>query len=464
MASACQASLERGISSRFHFDRPTPRSWTWLSGHIFPYGIIFPMMANTAHDAEDNASLPWDESQQGYLLDANLLEFETRVLEVIPGEAERKIVTLERTYFYPTGGGQDHDTGWLGAARVVEVRKPAEGAHLEHLVVGEISPGYVQARIDAERRQRHRQNHSAQHLLSACFQHLFNVPTLSARIKGDAPSTIDLGVQALSEESLQQAEELANRLIFQNLPLRTYFLSPQELAKVPLRNAPKVDEHIRVVEIEGVDYAPCGGTHCNATGEIGLLKILKSEHSRQGVRVHFTAGWTALETFQEVFRAANHTARQLGVAMQDLPQAIERQLAQLKVLQRQAEVWRRTALEFEVQRLLAGAQHTAGDLLVSAFLEERPVQDLRWLAQRLSEEAGAFALLASQERSKLSVVLAVPSQAMEGASAMLRRLLKPLGGNAGGDDHLAQGGLALEASDGAERFNQMAAQLRIWLG
>lgn len=403
---------------------------------------------------------PLHDSQRGYLFDASLLEFETRVLKVRQGKGALKEVTLERTYFYPTGGGQDCDTGWLGEARVLEVLKPPEGTHLLHIVEGEVQPGMVWARIDADRRQRHMQNHTAQHLLSQCFLRLFDLETLSARLRGYAPSTIDLPAVALGEEELRAAEEFANRLVFRNLPVRSYFVSPEDLEKIPLRNPPKVNELIRIVEIEGYDYAPCGGTHCRATGEIGLLKVLKVESMKARTRVHFTAGWTALEEFHRAYQAASRASSLLSVGMESLVEAIQRQSEQLHQLREQLFEFQEERLQREAERLIQQAEAVGALRWVHASYHGRSSSVLRQLAQHLQQEPHTVALLGSEDQGKASLVLFCGTNSGANASQLLHSLLEPWDGAGGGDARLAQGGFQLTTDEWERVFAQLAAQLR----
>src|SRR5512143_2691164 len=170
-----------------------------------------------------------------YLEDSTILEFEANVMAHLTLTDGRNGVVLDRTYFYPTGGGQEHDTGWIGSAKVLEVIKDDDHSRLVHVVEGQVGLGAVTAHIDAERRLRHMQHHTAQHLLSQCFIHLFEIESISSNINGYTPSTLDLGVPTLTREQLDQIEDLANQIIYENRPVKTYFVTPEELQSLPLR-------------------------------------------------------------------------------------------------------------------------------------------------------------------------------------------------------------------------------------
>ena len=226
-------------------------------------------------------------SQYLYQQDVSILEFEALVVERFILPDGRIGIALDHTYFYPTGGGQEHDTGHIDSAKVVDVYKDDANSQLVHVVEGEVSPGPVRACIDADRRLRHMQHHTAQHLLTQCLLRQTGYETISANINGNSPSTLDLLATQVSKADLEQAELQANRIIYEDRIVKTYFVTPDELQSIPLRRPPKVTENIRIVEIDGFDYSPCGGTHVLRTGSIGLVKVLKAERQNDKMRVLF---------------------------------------------------------------------------------------------------------------------------------------------------------------------------------
>src|SRR4030066_298575 len=229
-------------------------------------------------------------SQLLYQEDPTILEFEAMLVENLTLQDGRRGVVLDQSYFYPTGGGQEHDMGVIGSARVVDVYKDENNLRLIHVVEGEVGLGPVKARIDAERRLRHMQHHTAQHLLTQSILRQTGYETVSANINGYSPSTLDLVATQISKSDLDQAELLANQIIYEDRSVTTYFVSPEELHTIPLRRPPKVTENIRIVEIDSYDYSPCGGTHVQRTGSIGLVKVLKAERQNDKLRVYFIAG------------------------------------------------------------------------------------------------------------------------------------------------------------------------------
>jgi alanyl-tRNA synthetase len=391
-----------------------------------------------------------------YLEDPLTLEFSATILETIRLPDGRQGVVLESSYFYPTGGGQEHDTGTLAGAQVVDVFKQDDPPRVVHVIDRALPPGPVTAKINPDRRQRHMQHHTAQHLLTQCFVHLFGLDTLSANINGYTPSTLDLPASlagqatSLIKAQLEQAENLANRFIYEDRPVRFYFVTADQLERLPLRRAPKVSEDIRIVEIDGFDYTPCGGTHCSTTGQIGLIKITKTEKQNERTRVHFTAGWQALQLFQVNYETVSRLAGDLSVAPQDLPATVNRLSDGLQKAQKDLQVLQIERLVWEAGRLAEAAETIQGRRLALAIFEGRPVSELRLLAGELAKQEDLVSVLAIIDGQKVTMAAACGEGAGITARNLLPRLLAPFNGRGGGDVRLAQGGGTITSEQAGE--------------
>lgn len=397
-------------------------------------------------------------SQQLYLQDPLRVEFEAEVVAAFPLEGGRTGMVLDRSYFYPTGGGQPFDTGFLGSAQVVDVYKDEANQRSVHVVVGPAPSGRVAARIDFPRRLRHMQHHSAQHLLSYCFIQQFGLDTLSAHISGEAPTTIDLPLTPLTAADLQSVEDLANAILYENRPVKSYFVAPADLPSLPLRRQPAVSEDIRIVEIEGLDYTPCGGTHVLSTGMIGVLKLLKTEKRNDRTRVSFAAGRQALDLFQEYHRIVTDLAGQLSVGAPDLPATILRQGEQLQAAQRELQGLRAERLQWEADQLAEAGTLIAGRRLALGAFQNRPTLELRALGEALRVKPNTIGVLASHDGQKLTLVTSAHPETGLDARRLLQQLLAPLSGRGGGELSLAQGGAPATAAQ-VEAILQSAGQI-----
>src|SRR6185437_9299858 len=257
-----------------------------------------------------------------------LTEFDAQVSEI--QAAPRPAVILERTAFYPTSGGQVFDTGWLevnGArTRVVEVAEQDDRIlhYLESVPAGVVAGTQVHGSIDLPRRRDHMQQHSGQHVLSAAFIRLFEMPTVSFHM-GDEVCTIDLDAKSATQEQVERAEDLANQVVMEDRRVDIRFVSLEEARGLGLRKLPPVErEQLRLIDIGDFDLTACGGTHVRSTGQIGAILVRKTEKARQGVRVEFVCGGRALAAARRDRLALNDAASVLSAHIWEVPQQVRK--------------------------------------------------------------------------------------------------------------------------------------------
>ncbi len=382
---------------------------------------------------------------QRYFDDPLCLEFTAELTEIISLPDGRPGAILASTYFYPTSGGQEHDTGKIGEAIVKDVHAGEDG-RIVHVLDRAIEVGKYPAHIDRERRLRFMQHHTAQHILSGAFEHLLDLGTVSANINGYSPSTIDLAAGDVSQADLQRVEEFANGVIFENRAVKSYFVSDVEIGKVPFRRPPKVSGTIRVIEVDGFDYSACGGTHCPQTGMVGLVKIMRTERVNQKLRIHFVAGRQALEVFQGYQAAVQDAAVRLDVRPEQVGEAVHEHLERMRQIQLEADGLRQAQLGMMAERLAEKAEDVAGVRLVTELFRDLAPSELRSLGSRLVEAPGLVAVLAAYDGQKLSMVAACARGTNIDARELLKQHIAPIQGRGGGDVSLAQGGGACDES------------------
>src|SRR5262249_24209107 len=240
-----------------------------------------------------------------YWEDGHLTRFTARVTEAWPQGAHR-IIALDQSAFYPTGGGQPCDTGSINAARGSDVEMADDGPILHRLDADVSFPvgEEVTCEVDWRRRREMIQQHTGQHILSQAFFRLFGAETKGFRIT-DRTTEIDLTLEAQPDEierAIARAEELANDVVFDNREIRVHNLTPEEAAALPLRKESSVDDCVRVIEIADYDWSPCGGTHAERTGEVGLIAVRGWERAKKMTRVHFLCGVRALDDYRQANR------------------------------------------------------------------------------------------------------------------------------------------------------------------
>ena len=358
----------------------------------------------------------------------------------------RPAAVLSATCYYPTSGGQPHDTGTLGGLRVVEVIEEDERIlHITERPLRAAVGEAVDGEIDWERRFDHMQQHSGQHILSAAFLEVLGAGTVSFHL-GAESSTIDLDRPEVSEAEAARAEETANAVVFADRPMLAREYDEAEVAALPLRKAPAVHGRIRVVSVEGFDASACGGTHVTSTGQVGLIHIRRVERRRGQVRVEFLTGVRALRDYRSRDALVQGLAGGLSVGMSDLPEAVARIEEAERAARQTLEAALKELLTYRVAEMAASAERLAnGWRVVCRVLEGMDAAAMRLAANTLIAEPGLVAILAVTEPAP-QVVLARSADVELGMGALLREVLAADGGRGGGAAHLAQGG-AVRAED-----------------
>lgn len=371
-----------------------------------------------------------------YYQDSYLREFEACVLEARTTE-RGKAVVLDSTAFYPTSGGQPHDQGWLGVARVLEVVEDDAGDIL-HYIEGELGNGPVHGIIEWQRRYDHMQQHSGQHLLSQTFVRLASAPTVSFHL-GRETCTIDLEIGELSADLLARVEEEANQVVFENRALMVHFLDAEQVQNLDLRKEPARRGVLRVIEIDQYDRSACGGTHVRRTGELGLIVVTGAERYKSNYRIEYACGWRALRLFRQQHNILKSVTRQLSTGPDELPASFQKLINENKEQGRQIRDLTERLNEFEAELLFQTAEKRDGVWIVKAVLGTCPAENLKYLASKLLRKGPCLVLLASGGDSAF-VVLGNSSPLGLDAGKVLGQTLQTFGGRGGGRADLAQGG------------------------
>src|SRR5208282_954951 len=326
-----------------------------------------------------------------YYRDSFLYNFDAEVRSAV--ESPRPALILDRTAFYPTSGGQIHDTGWLVSGdaklRVTDVADTEDGRVVHYLdapLKGVQLGTRVRGEIDAARRRDHMQQHSAQHVLSAAFVRLFNMPTVSFHMADDYCS-IDLDTASLSKEQVESAERLTNEIVLENRLVDVRFVTRDEAANLGLRKLPPAErDQLRLIDIRDFDLTACGGTHVNQTGQIGGVFLGKTEKVRQGYRVEFVAGQRAVATARRDFNTLTETAALFSAHIYDVPQQARKSLDEIRSLRKEFEQSREELAASQAAALLAETPESAGRKLVVRTFPDRDLNFLKLLAQKLTRQ------------------------------------------------------------------------------
>lgn len=390
-----------------------------------------------------------------YWRDAYLRTFEAAVRDQTTVNGQ-PAVALDVSAFYPTGGGQPHDTGLLNNVAVTEVT--ADDDAVWHLVETRLPAGPVRGQIDWPRRYDHMQQHTGQHLLSQAFIVTCAAETIGFHL-GVESTTIDLNQATLSQADLDAAEALANQVIAENRAVRARFVTPEELPTIPLRRPPKEHAEIRVVEIADFDWSACGGTHVRQTAEVGQIKIRRLDRRGAETRIEFLCGQRALADYRRKQETVQALINRLTTGEDDLPAAVDRLQGRLRELQRQLRAAQAEVVEAEAARLWASARRVGPLHTVLAYLDNRTPEAVKAIATALRGQPGCVALLAcevSPESGGQLFCAAAADVTLDMGQIM--RAATAAGARGGGRGAWAQGGAASGAAL-RQAFDAAAAAL-----
>ena len=316
-----------------------------------------------------------------YYKDSHLFTFEAAVLDCRE-EKKGYSVVLDKTAFFPEGGGQLADTGVLGGVRVLDVHE--RGGEIRHYTDAPLEIGaHVEGCVDAEQRLRRMQNHSGEHILSGLVHNTYGFDNVGFHMGAEC-MIIDFSGE-LSWEQLTELETRANEVVRQNIPLHIWFPDENELKSLEYRSKLELTENVRIVEIPGVDRCACCAPHVERTGEVGIVKILDSQRHRGGVRVSVVCGLDALEDYRARQESVTEISRALSAKRGEVTQAVQRVLNEQQSMKERCD-----ALSLALIRYMAEAEPaTAGNILVFDGTLGEIAQ--RELANLLMEKAGGFA-------------------------------------------------------------------------
>ena len=365
-----------------------------------------------------------------YYADSYLRDFNATIVEL--AEDGRRVY-LDRTAFYPTSGGQPHDTGRLNGVEVTDVVD--EGERVAHLLAQPVTGTEAVGQVDWPRRFDHMQQHTGQHLLSAVVSDLFGYSTVGVHF-GEEGSTIDLDGPGLTSDQVRKAEERSNEVVVENRAVEVSYEDAHGVTG--LRRTSERTGTLRIVSIRNLDRSACGGTHVRATGEIGPILVGKIERVRKGTRMEFLCGARSIRRVRAEHGLLSRLAADFSASSAELPALINGLRGEIK----EANAARRD-LEgkldtYRARELYQAAQPDTTGIRRVVLLEERgSLEGFRGVAQALTAMPRVIFLGATTTPPGL--VLATSPDSGVDAAAVLKGLLTAVGGRGGGSARLAQG-------------------------
>jgi alanyl-tRNA synthetase len=372
------------------------------------------------------------ETEKLYYQDPFLREFTATVLSCEAGKNGYQ-VTLDRSAFYPEGGGQPADHGVLGDTRVLDVHE--KDGVIFHICEKPVEIGdTVTGRIDWVRRFDHMQQHSGEHILSGILCADYHCDNVGFHMGADTV-TIDYNADISWEQALD-AERKANEIVWADRPVEVTYPDPESLAALHYRSKKALTGQVRIVTFPEADCCACCGTHVLRAGQVGLIKVLSCQKFREGVRLEILCGGRALSYLGQVYDQARAVGQQLSVKPQETLAAVEHLSGDLAAAKARA-----TALEEQVFSHIAAENAEKGDVLL--FQPSMRSDSVRRLADAVAKTCGGLAAVFAGEEGQYAYALLRADGA--DIAPLVKDLNKALNGRGGGRNGFAQGSVQATA-------------------
>ena len=370
------------------------------------------------------------ETEKLYYLDSHLSEFDAVCLACAQAEGAWEVV-LDRTAFYPLGGGQAADTGTLGEVHVLDTRE--RGEEIVHTCDGPIPVGSrVHGKIDYEARFLRMQQHTGEHIVSGILHRIYGCHNTGFHMN-DTGIVIDFDA-VIPAGMLPEIEAEANEALWKNIPLKIYTPTPEELEKIPYRTKKALPWPVRIVEIPGYDICACCGTHVAATGEVGLIKLLSAIPCRGGTRIEMAAGMAAFRLVNAVFDQNRQVSRLLSAQLTQTAQGAAQLLETMNGWKYRAGALERKLFAFQAEAL-------AGQGNCFFFAGDLTPEGLRNLTDLAAAQTGGVTAGFSQGEAGFHYCLAQPGGDLR---ALNKEMTAALNGRGGGKPNFQQGSLKAE--------------------
>ena len=365
-------------------------------------------------------------------------DFTANVIEI--KELDNRFhVVLDKTAFFPGGGGQFCDLGKIDNIEVEDVYE--ENKKIYHVLNNKPENTVVNASINWNRREDGMHQHFAQHVLSGCFYTKYNANTTGFHL-GKEFSTVDIKGY-LSEEQIREIEKYANEVISQDIPLTILTPSKDELEDIWIRrDLPDTDDEIRIVRIGDLDTNACCGVHPKSTKELRLIKIKRWEKNRQSTRIEFLAGKRAIDYTLRRDAYLSDICKYLKSKEDEALNGVVNLNNKIDELKNTIKKLENTVLKYQLEEILNNAYKINDLLVVEKIFENEDVKYINKVANKLIENENTIALLGVKNKDKINLVFASSSNIKNiNMNDLLKEVLNQINGKGGGNNHLAQGSI-----------------------
>ena len=373
-----------------------------------------------------------------YFDDAYATAFQAQVIDRCDVEGKPGVV-LDQTRFYPTSGGQSHDTGVLNGRAVIDVED--RGDHIVHVLAQELPENDVHGEINWSRRYDHMQQHTGQHILSETFISVLDAHTTSFHM-GACLSTIDIERSPVTPSEWDAVEHRLQDIISENHPVTSYWVNPDHIEALNLRKTPERTGPLRIIDIHEIDRTACGGTHCRTTGELGMIQILDRQPKRVHgglYRIEFVCGLRARTDYVRRIDWMNRLSSSLEMNESEVLDAINKMQTGRKEGERKIRALTEKLLVYEADELASEIQVISDMPLLTQTFTDRNADEIRLLAHQLITRHQCVVLLGGG-LDKMQLIFARSHGLPYTMGTLMKNTMQHIGERGGGRPEIAMGG------------------------
>jgi alanyl-tRNA synthetase len=354
---------------------------------------------------------------------------------------DKTAVILNKTIFFPEGGGQPADRGSINGIALLDVQE-IDGEILHFISLDDaknLAPGKAELILDARRRRVYSSQHTGQHILSGMIFKMLDAPTVSMHM-GDVTCTVDVNKAGITLEDLYPVEDVVQNIIEEDCPITIHLCPPEDIHQFDLRRLPpQGEELIRIVEIGGYETTPCCGTHLSSSGKVGMLRVLSAEKYKGMTRITFIAGRRVFDESRLLRNQADAISRLLNAPPLELFPALQTFVQKTEQLERSFNQAKTELAQFRAEQIFAesGLANAADSAKICKKLfSDLSQDDVLLTAKALQKKCGCIFVFVSSQDKKFCVIA---SDKKIDVRPLCKKLMEDFGGQGGGGPQFFQG-------------------------
>ncbi|KGK88979.1 DHHA1 domain-containing protein [Clostridium sp. HMP27] len=369
-----------------------------------------------------------------YYTDPYIQEWNASIKEVFQEDGKFYVI-LDKTAFFPGGGGQPEDKGFIDGLQVKSVFEREK--EIIHVLEGKPDLAEVKCKLDFSKRFYYMQQHAGEHLLSAVLYDIYGTQNDGFHM-GDEYITIDNSMKNFTDDIINEVEKRANDYIYKDIPIIDYFVDYEKISNLNLRKPCTVEEDIRIVEIEGIDRIACCGTHVRSTGQIGLIKIVKTENYKGMTRIYFKCGQKAFEDYQQKHKIVATLNKNYSSTDKEILDKVTNESLQVKVLSKQVKELKEKLMEFRAEDIVK----EVNNLTLFKNFNEETFEEIQIINRFIMAKSHSINILVSEKDKK--VILSHDGTFDLNCGKVFKENISNFQGRGGGGDKHCQGGFLKE--------------------